>query len=74
MDGLISREYEEVSDALIFWRAVARLTTNTPAVRAYAEKTLIRLEDKADRLVEEREECGADCPFRRICRSEGRTC
>jgi hypothetical protein len=51
------REYDEVSDALIFWRAVARLTTNTPAVRAYAETTLMRLEDKAERLAEELEEC-----------------
>ena len=49
-------EFEEVADAIIFWRAAAAHAPH-PLALAYAEKMLVRLEDKADRLLEEIEEC-----------------
>jgi len=49
-------EFEEVADAIIFWKAAAAHAPH-PLALAYAEKMLIRLEDKADRLLEEIEEC-----------------
>ena len=49
-------EFEEVTDAIIFWKAAAAHAPH-PLALAYAEKMLVRLEDKADRLLEEIEEC-----------------
>ena len=49
-------EFEEVADAIIFWKAAAAHAPH-PLALAYAEKMLVRLEDKADRLLEEIEEC-----------------
>jgi len=54
IDPLLT-EYEELADAIIFWRAAAAHAPHALAL-AYAEKTLIRLQDKADRLAQEIEE------------------
>ena len=49
-------EFDEVMDAIIFWKAVVARTIE-PLPLAYAQQQLIRLQDKADRLAEEIEEC-----------------
>ena len=49
-------EFEEVTDAIIFWKAAAAHAPH-PLALAYAEKMLVRLKDKADRLAQEIEEC-----------------
>jgi hypothetical protein len=55
-DPSLLAEYEELADAIVFWEAAAA-RANSPAALAYAQHTLVRLKDKADRLIQEIEEC-----------------
>jgi hypothetical protein len=55
-DPTLRAEWEEIADAIVFWEAAAT-HANSPEALAYAQHTLVHLKDKADRLIEEIEEC-----------------